>query len=78
MLAGAHKKIYRVQHAEIYLLDLKVKVFSLQTLLGLTFFVSFLFLFLQNFFCLLIHYNYQGIENSDFKFEGNSSLGINN
>ena len=25
MLAGAHKKFYRVQHAEIYLLDLKVQ-----------------------------------------------------
>ena len=25
VLAGAHKKLYRVQHAEIYLLDLKVQ-----------------------------------------------------
>ena len=25
MLAGAHKKFYRVQHGEIYLLDLKVQ-----------------------------------------------------
>ena len=25
MLAGAHKKFYRIQHAEIYLLDLKVQ-----------------------------------------------------
>ena len=25
MLAGAHKKFYRVQHTEIYLLDLKVQ-----------------------------------------------------
>ena len=25
MLPGAHKKFYRVQHAEIYLLDLKVQ-----------------------------------------------------
>ena len=25
MLAEAHKKFYRVQHAEIYLLDLKVQ-----------------------------------------------------
>ena len=25
MLAGAHKKFYRVQHAEVYLLDLKVQ-----------------------------------------------------
>ena len=25
MLAGAHKKFYRVQHAETYLLDLKVQ-----------------------------------------------------
>ena len=24
-MAGAHKKFYRVQHAEIYLLDLKVQ-----------------------------------------------------
>ena len=25
MLAGAHKKFYRIQHPEIYLLDLKVQ-----------------------------------------------------
>ena len=25
MLAGAHQKFYRIQHAEIYLLDLKVQ-----------------------------------------------------
>ena len=25
MLAGAHKKFYRIQHAEIHLLDLKVQ-----------------------------------------------------
>ena len=25
MLAGAHKKFYRIQHPEIYLLDLKVR-----------------------------------------------------
>ena len=25
MLAGAHKKLYRIQHPEIYLLDLKVQ-----------------------------------------------------
>ena len=25
MLAGAHKKFYRAQHAEIYLLDLKIQ-----------------------------------------------------
>ena len=29
MLAGAHKKFYRIQHLEIYLLDLKVQYMKL-------------------------------------------------
>ena len=52
MLAGAHKKFYRVQHAEIYLLDLKVQYkHKMKLSLGMISKHIFLYLCLPDYLC---------------------------
>ena len=57
MLTGAHKKFYRVQHAEIYLLDLKVQ-YKHKTKLSLGMVSKHIFLYL----CLPDYYMEKRIE----------------
>ena len=75
MLAGAHKKLYRVQHAEIYLLDLKVQ-YKDEMKLPLGMIIEHVFLYL----CLPDYYSksdFNGLECNTMKLTSIYSLETN-